>query len=252
MRYNTSMQHFGFTRTSVKPSHSLLTPDSFIRAPFPGDKNGTRVVHINPACGAGFGMYTLEAQKGAVFAGALAGNSGFVFVLEGEFKIVEGKEKYRLKAGEYAFLPLYMAYTLSSQNGGRAIMLEKPYLVLDADKPPMMLIDNVKRQAKKPVLDDPRVLVQTLLPEDLSYDFAVNIMNFEPGAHLSLVETHVMEHGLLMLSGGGIYRLDTDWYPVQTGDVIYMAPYCPQWFGALGSQPSSYLIYKDWNRHSME
>jgi (S)-ureidoglycine aminohydrolase len=27
-----------------------------------------------------------------------------------------------------------------------------------------------------------------------------------------------------------------------------MAPYCPQWFGALGKTPAKYLIYKDWNR----
>jgi (S)-ureidoglycine aminohydrolase len=28
-----------------------------------------------------------------------------------------------------------------------------------------------------------------------------------------------------------------------------MAPYCPQWFGALGKVPAKYLIYKDWDRH---
>jgi len=39
---------------------------------------------------------------------------------------------------------------------------------------------------------------------------------------------------------------------VTQGDVIYMAPYCPQWFGALGKTPSSYLLYKDWNRHPLE
>ncbi len=59
-------------------------------------------------------------------------------------------------------------------------------------------------------------------------------MCYQPGAALALVEIHVMEHGLLMLQGGGIYRLGNSWYPVQTGDFIWMAPYCPQWFGALG------------------
>ena len=58
-----------------------------------------------------------------------------------------------------------------------------------------------------------------------------------------------MEHGLLMLEGGGIYRLGNSWYPVQRGDFIWMAPYCPQWFGALGKTPAKYLIYKDWHRH---
>jgi (S)-ureidoglycine aminohydrolase len=67
-----------------------------------------------------------------------------------------------------------------------------------------------------------------------------------------LVEIHVMEHGLLMLNGEGTYKLGDHFYPVTAGDVIYMAPYCPQWFGALGVTPSSYLLYKDVNRHPLE
>ncbi len=57
-----------------------------------------------------------------------------------------------------------------------------------------------------------------------------------------------MEHGLLMLEGGGIYRLGDNWYPVQAGDFIWMRAFCPQWFGALGKTRAKYLIYKDWNR----
>jgi (S)-ureidoglycine aminohydrolase len=87
-----------------------------------------------------------------------------------------------------------------------------------------------------------------LLPEDPCFDFAVNTMTYQPGAALPMVESHVMEHGLLMLAGGGIYRLGDCWYPVTAGDFIYMAPWCPQWFGALGQSPAKYLIYKDWNR----
>jgi len=30
-----------------------------------------------------------------------------------------------------------------------------------------------------------------------------------------------------------------------------MAPYCPQWFGAIGKVPAKYLIYKDFNRHTL-
>jgi (S)-ureidoglycine aminohydrolase len=52
-----------------------------------------------------------------------------------------------------------------------------------------------------------------------------------------------------MLEGGGIYRLADGWHPVETGDFIWMAPYCPQWFGAIGKTPAKYLIYKDWARH---
>jgi (S)-ureidoglycine aminohydrolase len=60
-----------------------------------------------------------------------------------------------------------------------------------------------------------------------------------------------MEHGLLMLSGQGVYRLEDSWYPVAAGDVIWMAPYCPQWFVAMGKSPASYLYYKDVNRAAL-
>ena len=38
---------------------------------------------------------------------------------------------------------------------------------------------------------------------------------------------------------------------VKAGDFIWMAPYCPQWFGAIGKEPAKYLIYKDFNRHTL-
>ena len=90
------------------------------------------------------------------------------------------------------------------------------------------------------------------MPDGPAWDFAVNTMTYAPGAALSQVEIHVMEHGLLMLEGGGIYRLGDHWYPVTTGDFIWMAPYCSQWFGAIGKTPAKYLIYKDWYRHPLE
>jgi (S)-ureidoglycine aminohydrolase len=242
------MQQLGFTRTRVKRDHALLTPDSFIRAPFPGDQNCTRVVHINPAMGAGFLMYTLEASKDAFLATMLENHSSFIFVLEGEFVLQIDAQSHALQLGQHAFIPPNTAFTLETEQAARAVVFEKPYFELSGFEAPKFFVANAQDITSSPVLNDPRVRVQVLLPDEPKFDFAVNIMNFEPGAHLSLIETHVMEHGLLMLSGGGIYRLSDDWYPVQSGDVIYMAPYCPQWFGALGATSSRYLIYKDWNR----
>ena len=102
-----------------------------------------------------------------------------------------------------------------------------------------------------PLAGDPSLRVRSLMPVGPAYDFAVNTMTYDPGAALSMVEVHVMEHGLLMLEGGGIYRLGDCWYQVQAGDFIWMAAFCPQWFGALGKRPAKYLIYKDWRRHPL-
>lgn len=45
--------------------------------------------------------------------------------------------------------------------------------------------------------------------------------------------------------GQGIYRLGDRWIPVQAGDVVWMAPFVPQWYAALGKENTRYLLYKD-------
>ena len=97
-------------------------------------------------------------------------------------------------------------------------------------------------------MGDEDARLQTLLPESPAFDMAVNIFTYQPGATLPQVEIHVMEHGLQMLSGMGVYRLSDSYYPVAEGDVIWMASYCPQWFVAMGKQPASYIYYKDVHR----
>ncbi|MEM7800231.1 MAG: (S)-ureidoglycine aminohydrolase, partial [Chloroflexota bacterium] len=99
-----------------------------------------------------------------------------------------------------------------------------------------------------PFLGDEAAQLKLLLPDDLRFDMAVNLFTFDPGTTLPFTETHIMEHGMIMLQGGGIYRLDDRWYPIQAGDVLWMGSYCPQWFGALGKTKSQYLYYKDVNR----
>jgi (S)-ureidoglycine aminohydrolase len=87
--------------------------------------------------------------------------------------------------------------------------------------------------------------LRKLLPETQDYLFNIHIMDFHPGEHLVVHEVHYNQHGLLMLQGQGIYRLADDWHPVQAGDAIYMAPYVPQFYGALGRTATRYVIYKD-------
>jgi len=130
----------------------------------------------------------------------------------------------------------------------RAVVIEKQYQPLASFESPRAIISIEDSIASEALDGDASLQVKHLLPDTMPFDFAVNSMVYQPGAALSMVEMHVMEHGLLMLEGGGIYRLGDSWYPVTAGDFIWMAPWCPQWFGALGKMPAKYLIYKDWNR----
>jgi (S)-ureidoglycine aminohydrolase len=88
-----------------------------------------------------------------------------------------------------------------------------------------------------------------MLPvDDLAYDMHINIVTFEPGASIPFAETHVMEHGLYVLEGKAVYRLNEDWVEVQEGDYMSLRAFCPQACYAGGPSNFRYLLYKDVNR----
>jgi (S)-ureidoglycine aminohydrolase len=237
------MQKLGYTRSSNQRDHLLLTADTFVRTPLPGMEKAAAIVHVSPAAGAAFTQYTVEFEAGGSMSGSQ--HQRFVYVLEGEVTLC-GRT---LRADQYAYLPAGCAESLTAAAPARAAVIEKPYLPLELIQPPAMFIADERAVTGVALNGDDALQVRSLLNGGAAFDFAVNTMTYLPGAALSMVEIHVMEHGLLMLEGGGIYRLGDHWYPVTAGDFIWMAPYCPQWFGALGKTPAKYLIYKDWNRH---
>ena len=130
-------------------------------------------------------------------------------------------------------------------------LFQKRFAPLAGAKPPRAIVGDARKIKGEALLGDPDVRLQTLLPDEPAFDLAMNILTYQPGATLPFVETHVMEHGLLILGGQGVYRLEESWYPVAAGDAIWMASYCPQWFVAIGKEPASYLYYKDVNRAAM-
>jgi (S)-ureidoglycine aminohydrolase len=236
------MQELGFTRSAHRADHILQTPDTFVRAPLPGMKNATAIVHVAPARGSQFTQYTAEFQKGGALA--LCAQQRFVYVVSGELKA----GKSTLGPGGYAYLPSGSRVEISAIAASVAAVIEKPYLPLKRIAEPKFFAGTEASIDPVALGGNPKLEVRSLIPAHPGFDFAVNTMLYQPGAGLPMVEIHVMEHGLLMLQGGGIYRLGDSWYPTTAGDFIYMAPYCPQWFGALGDVPAKYLIYKDWNR----
>jgi len=236
------MQQLGYTRSSYQADHLLLTADTFVRAPLPGMEKATAIVHVSPAVGAGFTEYTAEFEAGGKLGPTAA--QRFVFVLDGELRV----DERTLRSDQYAYLPAGCDARVAAASPTRAVVIEKRYRALEGVGAPTLLFGDERTAESRPLADDRDLEVRLLLPEDQAFDFAVNTMTYRPGASLPMVEMHVMEHGLVMLAGGGIYRLGERWYPVTAGDFIWMAPYCPQWFGALGKTAAKYLLYKDWNR----
>jgi (S)-ureidoglycine aminohydrolase len=247
------MHNHGQTRSANRRDHLLLTPDTFVRTVLPGMERAAAVVHVSPATGAAFTQYTAELEPGGTLgpAPSNAPAQRFVYVLAGAVDLATGTSFHSIDPGGYAYLPAQLPHTLTARTASRVAVIEKPFQPLEGTVAPGMLIGRESDVASTALMGDPDLQVSSLLPDQPAFDFAVNTMTYQPGASLSQVEIHVMEHGLLMLEGGGIYRLGDAWYPVTAGDFIWMAPFCPQWFGALGKRPAKYLIYKDRNRHPL-
>ena len=247
---NVHLSNLGQTRSSHHRNHLLLTTDTFVRTKLPGMKRCAAIVHIGPAMGAAFTEYTAEFEAG----GELGAPSGqrFLYLLEGAITLAMGAKHSELKTRAFAYIPSGLSHRIRATKASRVVVIEKPYLKLKSSKPPGVIVSHEDEVSSHALDGDSDLQVKCLLPDESAFDFAVNTMVYQPGAALSMVEMHIMEHGLIMLEGGGIYRLGDSWYPVTAGDFIWMGPWCPQWFGAIGKVPAKYLIYKDWNRHPLE
>ncbi len=256
------MHDLGFTRSANRRDHLLLTPDTFIRTPLPGLTGGAVVVHVAPQVGAAFTQMTVEFEPGGTLTEGPA--QRFFYVLDGELSLAEpdSRTSHPLTAGSFAFCPAGHEHMLAADTKARVAIVEKPFQPLalehskalaasDQKASPWFFTGKETDVASIALNGNEDLQVRALLPASLAFDFACNTMTYQPGAGLSQVEIHYMEHGLLMLEGGGIYRLGDSWYPTTAGDFIWMAPYCPQWFGAIGKKPAKYLIYKDFNRHTL-
>jgi (S)-ureidoglycine aminohydrolase len=249
---NPMPELFGHTRAHVGPRHALLTPHNHVASVVPGITGATAVILISPAMGAKFaqiqGTFTPEGRASQPASDVQT----FGYVMNGGGALTVGKDKAKIGSGGYFYVPAGQSWSLTAPKAGTQITLfQKKYVPLPGVAAPAAIISNADKVKGTPFLGDPAANLQVLLPDEPAFDMAVNVFAYQPGGHLPFVEVHVMEHGLLMLGGQGVYRLEDSWYPVEKGDVIWMGPYCPQWFVAMGKTPASYLYYKDVNRPAL-
>jgi (S)-ureidoglycine aminohydrolase len=244
---------FGTTRSRVRRSHALIAPDSFVTSELTGWTRSQGVILIAPRMGARFTQYLALMEQGGTAGPAPAGVERVLYVLDGQVVVaLPGSTERSLDPGGFVYCPPGIHVGVHATLPSRVNVFEKRYASRPGTPVPAALCGDQRDVQGTPFMGDPDTMLKVLLPRNPQFDLAVNLFTFQPGTTLPLVEVHVMEHGLLMLEGQGVYRLGDDWYPVQKGDVIWMAPFCPQWFVAMGKGPARYLYYKDVHRDPME
>jgi (S)-ureidoglycine aminohydrolase len=239
---------FGYTRTRICARHALITADGHVASNVPGIAGARVIAHITPAMGARFAQATIFFEANGHASIESEADEHVLYLHQGNLEVILSGKKHALTSGAYLYVPPKVKVEILAAEPAALVMFQKIYVPLAGTKTPSSILGHASQIEGQPFLGNPRARLQTLLPDEPAFDLAVNIFTYQPGAALPFVETHIMEHGLLMLAGQGIYRLENDWYPVIAGDVIWMAPYCPQWFAAVGDTPASYIYYKDVNR----
>lgn len=240
---------FGSTRTRIAADHAIIGPDSHVTSPLANWFETSGVVLISPTISAApraprFVQYLAKLTNRGRSERAAPGVQRLVYVLDGEVEI-SGR---LLGVDGFAWLPPDQESLIRGIGNAELLVFEKRYSPLAGVDVPLPVIGNLAQCVAEPFLGDSDARLATLLPIAAGFDMAVNVFTYQSGATLPFVETHVMEHGLYMRSGQGIYRLGDHWYPVGRGDSIWMASYCPQWFVAMGKRPASYVYYKDIHR----
>ena len=237
------------TRSVVKSNHAIISPDGYINSQVPGYTNCLVNVIINEQMGARLCQAIITAGKNCTLSGTTKRSQIFFYIIDGKSTVIIEGQPNTIHKGQYVYVPIGKEYTFKEiSEGTQMLTFHKEYEPLHGYETPGVIFGDAAKVDGPAYLEDPALRLQVLLPSDFSFDMAVNIFTYDPGGHLPMVETHIMEHGLLYLQGQGIYMLDQHWYPVMKGDSIWMAPFCQQWFTAMGKEPAVYIYYKNVNR----
>jgi (S)-ureidoglycine aminohydrolase len=178
---------------------------------------------------------------------------GAIFVVEGEIELTVDHSRHVMRPGGFAYLPPETVWSLRNPKSEpvRFHWIRKRYELVEGLSAPPAFVTNEADIAPTPVKGAEQWWSNTRFidPADLRHDMAVTVVTFEPGGTIPFEETHVMEHGLYILEGKAVYRLNRDWVEVEAGDFLWLRAFCPQACYAGGPGRFRYLLYKDVNRH---
>lgn len=176
-----------------------------------------------------------------------------LFVVEGEVDITLQGKPYTLKPGGYAFIPPGADWNLRNNSAANVTFhwIRKHYQEVEGLAHPEAFVTNEQDVTPIPMPGTDGAWVTTRFVDmaDMRHDMHVNIVTFQPGGTIPFAETHVMEHGLYVLEGKAVYRLNQDWVEVEAGDFMWLRAFCPQACYSGGPGPFRYLLYKDVNRN---
>jgi len=202
-----------------------------------------------------FSQYIAEVQPGggSERPETEPGVESAIFVVSGGISLLVNGTRHTLTEGGFAYLPPDADWQISNpqKTTARFHWIRKAYqAVVGLDVPDVIVANETEIEpTPMPETDGKWATTRFVDPDDLRHDMHVTVVTFQPGAVIPFAETHVMEHGLYVLEGKAVYRLNQDWVEVEAGDYMWLRAFCPQACYAGGPGSFRYLLYKDVNRH---
>jgi (S)-ureidoglycine aminohydrolase len=203
-----------------------------------------------------FSQYIMEVSPGGGSAKPETDRNAeaALFIVEGSLALTIAGKRHEMVPGSFAFIPPGTPWAVRNESGVsvKSHWIRKSYEAVEGIEKPEVLIANERDIKPDPMPDtDGRWATTRFVdPSDLRHDMHVTIVTLAAGAIIPFAETHVMEHGLYVLEGKAVYRLNQDWVEVEAGDFMWLRAFCPQACYAGGPGCFRYLLYKDVNRHA--
>ena len=243
----------GHNRGVVKRNYAFIPPEGVLKSRIPAYADTVVKFLAAPALGAQFAQYILEIAPGGGTPAPIESDvQHFFYVLSGAATLtLVDAPATPFPEGGYAYIPPGAPFTLrnNSPETARILTIKKRYEPAPGLAPPPAFIGQRDDAAQTNHTGfEGRGFIHLTGFGDLRHDFEMNLMYFQPGTCFPAVETHIMEHGLYMLEGQGLYYLGQDWHEIWTNDFIWMGSFCPQQFYPTGHDRAVYLLYKNVNR----
>ena len=245
-------------RAVVKPAYTVIPRGALrdiVTSNLPGWENTRAWILARPIAGFAttFAQYIVEVAPGGGSSTPEpeAGVESVLFVTRGTLTLTLDGTEHSLEPGGYVYAAAGARWSVTNDGDESAAFqwVRKAYEPLEGHTATSFVTsDAAVTPSAMPDTDNRWLTSRFVDPDDLAHDMHVNIVTFEPGAVIPFAETHVMEHGIFVLEGKAVYRLNDDWVEVEAGDFMWLRAFCPQACYAGGPGQFRYLLYKDVNR----
>ena len=245
-------------RSAYEPGkYAVISTEGRVINVIPGITGCALSILASPKLGANFvqmvGTVSTTGRTTAPY-GRAENIETFLHVMDGEgsLDVTADGRTVTLRAGGYVYSPPGKGVAFASRGDAPVtILLYKQRFIPHPDpamRQPWMVTGSVPAIAEREYDGMENVLVRDLLPVDEAFDMNFHTLAFLPGGCHPFVETHVQEHGMYLYQGQGLYLLDEKWLPVESGDFIWIAPFCKQACYGVGRERLEYIYSKDCHR----